>query len=189
MVTHFQRHSAPDPIAHAQEMERLATALAAAQAETGSITEIDLSADLASLLTTARREADARALLAPLQAAVRGHLGSEPAGWYYLAFGTASQYLGLREEANAMFNEALQLARANGWERLEHFVLVHWGRSLAEEAQFDRARASFVSALAIRERLNDPGASRVRRLLEALDTPEANAAQPSEVASQSQPKA
>jgi tetratricopeptide (TPR) repeat protein len=167
MTEHFQRYSAPDPVAHAREIERLSAALSACS-DSGSLGAIDLSADLASLLTSARREAEARELLVPLLSAVREHLSSEPAGWYYLSFGTASQYLGLRAEANAMFAEALNLARAQGWERLEHFVLAHWGRSLVEEGELSQARECFDRALAIRERLNDPGVASVRGLLQAL---------------------
>ena len=89
--------------------------------------------------------------------------------WYYMAYGTASQYLGLRDEANAMFAESLRLAREHSWEVLEHFVLSHWGRSLVEEGHYSRARDCFVQALAIRERLNEPRAASSRRHLAALD--------------------
>lgn len=168
MTEHFQRFSASDPIAHAQEIARTQDALARARSDGDSLSIIDLASELAEMLTTARREAEARDLLVPLQAAVREHLSSEPSGWFYLASGTASQYLGLRAEANAMFAEALGLARANAWVTLEHYVLAHWGRSLAEEREFHRARECFVQALAIREQLKDPRAATTRRALEAL---------------------
>lgn len=176
MTEHFQRFSAPDPIAHAQNTARTQDVLANAGGESDSLAVIDLTGDLASMLTTARREAEARDLLAPLQSAVREHLSSEPAGWFYLAFGTASQYMGLRAEANAMFSEALNLARAHAWVTLEHFVLAHWGRSLVEEREFARARECFIQALAIRERLNDPRTATTRRALEALRELESGAA-------------
>jgi tetratricopeptide (TPR) repeat protein len=96
-------------------------------------------------------------------------LGCEAAGWYYLAHGTASQYLNRRTEANALFGEALRLSQTHGWERLEHFVHVHWGRSRVEERLFSEARAHFQRALSQRERLQHPGAGRVRELLAALD--------------------
>lgn len=168
MTEHFQRYSAPDPVALAQGVARTRDALAIARAENDSLAVIDLAGELASMLTTDRREAEARNLLAPLQLTVREHLSSEPAGWFYLAFGTACQYLGLRAEANAMFAEALDLARAHAWAALEHFVLAHWGRSLVEEREVARARECFVQALAIRERLKDPRAAATRRALEAL---------------------
>jgi len=176
MTEYFQRFSAPDPVVHAQDIERTRSALAKARDASDSLAVIDLAGDLAGMLTTARREAEARGLLAPLQPVVREHLSLEPAGWFYLAFGTASQYLGLRAEANAMFSEALELARAHAWVTLEHYVLAHWGRSLVEEREFSRARACFVRALEIRERLNDPRAVTTRRALEALRELESGAA-------------
>ena len=176
MTEHFRRFTAPDPAALARDIERARGALSKAQAERNALEIIDVAGELAGMLTTARREAEARHLLAPLQSMVLEHLDSEPAGWFYLAFGTASQYLGLREEANAMFAEALHLARAHAWETLEHFVLAHWGRSLAEEREFTRARECFLQALAIRERLNDPRAATTRRALQALWQLESGAA-------------
>jgi len=126
------------------------------------------------MLTIDRREAEAHDLLAPLQSLAREHLAAEPAGWFFLAFGTASQYLGLRAEANLMFAQALELAKTQGWERLQHFVLMHWGRSLVEEELLFRARECFSLALAIRERLNDPRAASTRRALKALGELEAS---------------
>src|SRR5512140_3080150 len=96
MTEHFQRFSAPDPVVHAQGIERARSALAKARGASDSLAVIDLAGDLAGMLTTARREAEARDLLAPLQSVVREHLSLEPSGWFYLAFGTVSQYLGLR---------------------------------------------------------------------------------------------
>lgn len=99
MTEPFQRFTAPDPVAHAQAIARTRSAMSKARAEGDSLAEIDHAGELASVLTTARQEAEARELLASLQPAVREHLSAEPAGWFYLALGTASQYLGLREEA------------------------------------------------------------------------------------------
>ena len=80
MTEHFQRYSAPDPAAHAQEIARTREALARARSGNDSLSVIELASDLAEMLTTARREAEARDLLLPLQAAVREHLSSEPSG-------------------------------------------------------------------------------------------------------------
>jgi len=175
MAEHFQRYSAPDPEGLAQDIERARQDLAEARANGNALAVVDHAADLAGMLTTRRQESEARDLLAPLQSSVREHLSAEPAGWYYLAFGTASQYLGFRDEANAMFAEALRLAREHSWEVLEHFALSHWGRSLVEERHFSRARECFLQALAIRERLNEPRAASSRRHLAALSELEASA--------------
>lgn len=169
MSPHFHRYTAPDPEAHALEIQGLSAAMSAARAGTDSRALIDASADLASVLTTARREAEAHDLLLPLLSVAREHASQEPAGWFLLSLGTASQYLGLREQANTLFAEALALAQDQGWERLEHFVLVHWGRSLVEERACGRARDLLVRALALRERQQHPGAERVRAMLQSLD--------------------
>jgi tetratricopeptide (TPR) repeat protein len=169
-VQAFARFNAPDPAAHAQQIEQMRASLQAA--EPRSLSQLDHATDLASLLTTARQEAEALALLEPLQPLALAHLACEPAGWYYLALGTASQYLNRRDEANTMFGEALRLSQTQAWERLEHFVHVHWGRSRVEERLFSQARAHFQRALSQRERLQHPGADRVRELLAALDTME-----------------
>lgn len=152
MTAHFLRHAPADPAALDAEIARTRLALAGA---TDAITVLDRAGELAGMLTAARREEEARDLLVPLLASAREHACAEPAGWYFLALATASQYLGLRDEANAMFAEALAPARAHGWERLQHFVLHHWGRSLAEEGEIDRARECFTEALAIRARRNE----------------------------------
>ncbi len=175
MPEHFQRFSAPDSTALARDIPRTREMLSTAQAQDDVLATIERAGELASMLTTDRQESAARELLVPFQSAARAHLSSETVGWYYLAFGTASQYLGLREEANSMFAEALRLARERSWEVLEHFVLSHWGRSLAEEARFPQARECFIKALAIRERRNEPLAATTRRALEALIELEARA--------------
>ncbi|MFZ3324000.1 MAG: hypothetical protein WA190_16625 [Usitatibacter sp.] len=175
MPESFQRFSALDPAALTQDIARTRKDLSEAQAKGDTLAIVERAGELAGMLTTDRREAEARQLLAPLQSSARDLHSSEPAGWYYLAYGTASQYLGLREEANSMFAEALRLARLQAWEVLEHYVLSHWGRSLVEEGSFAQARQCFQQALEIRERLNEPRAASSRRALAALAELEARA--------------
>ena len=177
MSEHFLRHKPPDLATLERDIERTRQALSVAQAIGNDIVVIERAGELASMLTSARREAEARELLVPLLASARKHPLPEPTGWYFLAFGTASQYLGLRAEANAMFAVALAHARSHARETLEHFVLHHWGRSLAEERDFARARECFTQALAIRERLDEPRfQASTRRALNALRELEAGPA-------------
>jgi len=171
----FQRFTAPDPAALEREIERARASLSEATKQGDALATIEHAADLAGMLTTARRESEAHELLLPLEQAARVLKSKEPAGWFFLSLATASQYLDRRAEANARFAEALELSRSNGWERLESFVLAHWGRSLAEERDFTRARECFGKALEIRERLQDPRAASLRRLLEALSALESGA--------------
>jgi tetratricopeptide (TPR) repeat protein len=168
MTAHFLRHTPSDLAALEAEIARTRLALAAAD---DAVTVLDRAGELAGMLTAARQEQEARDLLVPLLASAREHASTEPAGWFFLALGTASQYLDLYGEANAMFAEALALARAHAWERLEHFVLHHWGRSLAEEGELARARDCFLQALAIRTRRQEAKfVASTQRALDALQT-------------------
>ena len=60
------------------------------------------------------------------------------------------------------------MTKTHGWKVLEHFVLHHWGRCLAEQAEFGRARDCFHASLAIRQELNDPRQESSVRALEEL---------------------
>ncbi|WP_457417981.1 hypothetical protein [Roseateles sp. P5_E7] len=152
----FQRFIAPDPAALeagiAEQRAKLALALQAGD----DLALVDHTADLASLLTTARREAEALALLQGQLDRVEQFCASEVSGWFWNAYATALQYNGLRDDANPAFSRALELSRAGGWVRLQAFVLQHWGRSLVEQGDLDQAQSKFEAALGIRRRLNDP---------------------------------
>ena len=165
----FQRFTAPDPAALdariAAQRARLAQALQAAD----ELAIVDRTADLASLLTTARREAEALALLqGQLDRAAR-FSASEVAGWFWNAYATALQYNDLRGEANTAFAHALALSRRGGWRRLQSFVLQHWGRSLAEQGDLDQAWSKVQKALVIRRELNDPRTASTEHALAGLD--------------------
>jgi tetratricopeptide (TPR) repeat protein len=172
MTPSFLRHTPADPASMEAQIARAREGMAGAD---DAVTILDRAGDLAAMLTAARREQEARDLLLPLLASAREHAAAEPAGWYVLALATASQYLDLREEANALFGEGLALARAHGWERLEHFVLHHWGRSLAEEGDIEPARDCFTQSLAIRTRRNESklieSSQRALRALQDLPRP------------------
>ena len=152
----FQRFTAPDLAALeagiAEHQARLAQALQAGD----DLALVDHTADLAGLLTTARREAEALALLQAQLDRVEQFSTSEVSGWFWNAYATALQYNGLRAQASPAFARALELSRAGGWLRLQSFVLQHWGRSLVEQGDLDQAQAKFEEALVIRRRLNDP---------------------------------
>ena len=95
--------------------------------------------------------------------------GGEGLGWLLLHLGTARQYLGRPDDALALFDEALELARASGLRALESYVLHHAGRLYVELDQVELARAAFKAALALREALDDPRAASSQRALEMLD--------------------
>jgi tetratricopeptide (TPR) repeat protein len=152
----FQRFTAPDvaalEISIAEHRARLARALQAGDA----LGMVDHTGDLAGLLTTARREAEALELLQAQVDRVEQFSTCEVSGWFWNAYATALQYNGQRAQAEPAFAKALTLSRAGGWLRLQSFVLQHWGRSLVEQGDLDQAQRKFEEALAIRRQLKDP---------------------------------
>lgn len=164
----FQRFTADDPAALAASITEHQARLAAAPQGASDLALVDATADLATLLTTARREAEALALLEAQLARAEACSTSEEAGWFWNAYATALQYCGRRDEANAEFERALALCRAGGWRRLESFVLQHWGRNRVEQGALDDARRHFEAALAIRQALNDPRTASTERALSGL---------------------
>lgn len=152
----FQRFTAPDAAALQAGIDEHRTQLALALQAGDELRIVDHTGDLAGLLTTARREAEALQLLQSQLERVERFSSSEVSGWFWNAYATALQYSGRRTEAEPAFARALQLSRAGGWVRLQSFVLQHWGRSLVEQGDLDQAQLKFEEALAIRRQLNDP---------------------------------
>lgn len=149
----FQRFTAPDAAAHEASITEHRARLAAAE---GGLARMDATADLAALLTTARREAEAVALLEPEREQAEALAHEEAAGWFWNAYATALQYSDRRADAEPVFAKALAVSEAGGWQRLQSFVLQHWGRSLVEQGRLDEAQARFEQALALRRALDDP---------------------------------
>ena len=152
----FQRFTAPDAAALEAGIAEHRAGLARALQAGDELGMVDRSGDLAGLLTTARREAEALALLQAQLERVEQFSASEVSGWFWNAYATALQYNGRRAEAEPAFAKALQLSRTGGWRRLQSFVLQHWGRSLVEQGELDQAQLKFEEALAIRRELDDP---------------------------------
>lgn len=152
----FQRFTAPDAAALQAGIDEHRTQLALALQAGDELGMVDHTGDLAGLLTTARREAEALQLLQSQLERVERFSSSEVSGWFWNAYATALQYSGRRAEAEPAFARALELSRAGGWVRLQSFVLQHWGRSLVEQGDLDQAQLKFEEALAIRRQLNDP---------------------------------
>lgn len=161
----FQRFTAPDPDAHEASITEHRARLATAQ---GDLARMDATADLAALLTTARREAEAVALLEAERECADAWRHEEAAGWFWNAYATALQYVGRRDDAEPVFAKALAVSEAGGWQRLQAFVLQHWGRSLVEQGRLDDAQARFEQALALRRTLNDPRTASTENALAGL---------------------
>lgn len=169
-VAEFMRFTAPDAAALARSLDEQHELLARAQQAGDRLAIVDHAADLAALLTTARREQLALQLLHEHLPLAEALPGEEPAGWFWNAYATALQYAGRRDEASRAFDKTLALARAGGWQRLQAMALHHWGRNLVEQGRLDEARARFTEALAQRTQLGDErGRASSQRALAALD--------------------
>lgn len=169
-VAFFQRFTADDRQGLENEILAARSDLQAARAKGDRSAALEITADLGRLLTTARREQEARAILTAALDEARPLGDSETSGWLLLNLATANQYLHRRDEAAKQFPEALRIARSVKSPELEHYTLHHWGRFLAESGDIAKARECFSAALVIRVGLNDPvRQASSRRALKALD--------------------
>ena len=166
---HFQRFTAPEQHQLLEQIDEVRLNLQAAESMDDPRQVLEAAGVLGSMLTTASKEAQARELLLNYLPLAQQNESTEEVGWFLLALATANQYLERREEANEQFSEALRRARDHRWERLKHFVLHHWGRSLVEEGRLIEARECFVEALYLRESMNEPFQASTREALAALD--------------------
>ena len=167
-VAEFMRFSAPDPTALASGIDEARITLASAQDTGDALAVVEAAADLASMLTTARMEAEAIRVLEQHREYAEVSTEQEPTGWFWNAYATALQYCGRRNEAEPYFVRAIEIARAGRWQRLEALALHHWGRCLAEQLRYAEAEARISEALAIRVQLNEPRQESSRRALVEL---------------------
>ena len=165
----FRRHSPADPDALQSEIARARLELKLALDGGDAIRALDAAGTLAGMLTAARSEEEAYDLAREYLDFARRQRDCIESGWLLHSLATAAQYTGRRAEANSLFSEALALCRQHGWQELEHFVLHHWGRSLVEEGEFDRAESAFREALAIRQARGDARAASTAAALGDLD--------------------
>lgn len=161
----FQRYTAPDAAALEADIAACRARLAGASE---ALDLVDCTSDLAALLTTARREGEALDLLQGRLDQAEQFPASEASGWFWNSYATALQYNGRRDAAEPVFAKALELARRGGWRRLQSFVLQHWGRSLVEQGELERARQKFEEALDIRRALDDPRTASTENALAGL---------------------
>ena len=164
----FLRFNAPDADVLATGIEETRWKLEQASTAGDSLGMVEHAADLASMLTTARREVEALGLIEKHLTLAESLSNAEPIGWFWNAYATALQYADQRAKADTVFSKALNLCRTSGWSRLQSFVLQHWGRNLAEQGRLDEAEVCFSEALSIRVKLDDPCQESSRRAMEAL---------------------
>lgn len=151
----FMRFTAPDAAVLASGIRDTRAKLAAAETRNDMAAVIEHAADLAGMLTTARQEAAALEVLRKHEPMAKSLPSAEPLAWYWNALATALQYVGERELAEPYFAEAVSVAHAGGWRRIEAMALHHWGRSLVEQARLGEAESRISQALVIREELGE----------------------------------
>ena len=168
IVPEFMRFTAPDADALASGIVEARIRLAAAVHAGETLAVVDAAADLGSMLTTARMEAEAVQILEEHLHHAEANAQHEPAGWFWNAYATALQYCGRRDEAETYFSKSIERAKSRGWRRLEALALHHLGRSLAEQNRFAEAKSRISEALAIRIELNEPRHESSRQALVEL---------------------
>jgi len=168
VVEEFMRFAAPDADALASGIVEARIKLAAAVHAGETLAVVDAAADLGSMLTTARMEAEAVQMLEEHLQHAEANAQHEPTGWFWNAYATALQYCGRRNEAEAYFSKSIERAKARDWRRLEALALHHLGRSLAEQNRFAEAESRISEALAIRIELSEPRQESSRQALVEL---------------------
>lgn len=165
----FQRFTTTDAAQLESDIGACLQRLAEAQDRHASLDILDHCTDLGSLLTTARREAEALELLRPQVARAQAHADTEVASWFWCAYGTALQYTGRRDLADDMFARALVACESGGWRKLQAMVHQHRGRCQVEQGEFDLAQINFEAALRMRRELGDPRQASSERALAGLE--------------------
>ncbi len=160
----FQRFSR-NPTELARKIEQASAQLTRARAAGDEMAQLVVASPLGNLLTIARQEAAAAELLEWALTLAR-RLGNrhEEAG-VLLNLATARQYLGERDEAQKLFEAALDRGDAE----LEHFIQHHRGRCYVEQGKKGQARLCFERALALRKASGEPRAASSERALAELD--------------------
>jgi tetratricopeptide (TPR) repeat protein len=152
----FQRYRSDDPVALARRIAEDRSRLAAARAAGDAACELAASCGLGLNLTIAGDEQGAAAILEvalPLARRLGDKVREVEA---LLSLATARQYLGERATAQALFQQALDRARAGQVTQFEHFILHHRGRCYVEQGEIAAARQCFIAALALRQALGEP---------------------------------
>jgi tetratricopeptide (TPR) repeat protein len=152
----FQRYQPQDSPRIVSKIEQDHKLLDKALATNDELLQLELLSRLGANYTMLEKEERAVPLLeqALLLARQRGDKRLEVANLLSLA--TSMQYLGQREKAQELFQEALDKVYANYEPYYEDFVLQHRGRCYVEQGKIEEAINCFGRALSLRERKGDP---------------------------------
>lgn len=165
----FQRYQSDDPLALAKKVEQDYEQLAQARVAHNEPMQLELLSRLGSRLTILGKESAAAPLLEQALVLAR-QLGEKRVEiTTLLNLATAQQYLGQRDLAQNLFQEALDQVRASEQRQEEDFILQHRGRCFVEQGKLEEARACFEQALILRKRKGDQrGIDSTQRALDAI---------------------
>jgi tetratricopeptide (TPR) repeat protein len=165
----FQRYQPQDTPKLVSKIEQDYKLLDKALATDDEQLQLELLSRIGANYTMLEREDQAAPLLeqALLMARQRGDKRFEVAN--LLGLGTAVHYLGNREKAQELFQEALDKVYAYDEPYYEDFVLQHRGRCYVEQGKLTEAISCFERALVLREKKGDPrGIESSQRALDAV---------------------
>nr|BBH87380.1 hypothetical protein KTC_21310 [Thermosporothrix sp. COM3] len=151
----FQRYQPPDLQEVLTRVQQDSKQLEQARLTQDEAQQLQLLTWLGGDILLLGKEADAIALIE--QALTMAREQSEKASEIenLLNLATAQQYLGKRELAQRLFQEAFEKGRTYGVREFEDFVLHHRGRCYVEQGKLDEAQACFEQALKLREAKED----------------------------------
>jgi tetratricopeptide (TPR) repeat protein len=165
----FMRFNGPDGVDLAREIEKASIDLAKAKADGDRMRQLKIASVLGSMLTTFRQETAAVGLLEwALPLAYELGDKKEEAG-VLMNLATARQYLGQRDEAQVLFQQAFEMALDLNERELEAFILHHRGRCYAEQGNSGAAKLCFERALFLREQIGSDRAKNSKKALALLE--------------------
>lgn len=151
----FQRFQSPDAQALARQVQQDCEALDQARSVQDEARQLELLTWIGADTIILGKEAEALPFIEQALALARKR-GDQPLEIENLLnLATAQQYLGKRELAQVLFQQALEKGRAYRVRDYEDFVLHHRGRCYVEQGKINEARVCFEQALTLREEKGD----------------------------------
>jgi tetratricopeptide (TPR) repeat protein len=152
----FRRFLVEDRATTLQEIAADRARLADAQRAGDTAAELAIRTGIGFGLYITANEAEAAPMLDAALSLARALADRSAEIEVLLHLATARQYLGQRDLAQSLFEQALALSSAHDIHMFDHFILYHQGRCWVEQGQIGAARRCFERALPLREQLGIP---------------------------------
>jgi tetratricopeptide (TPR) repeat protein len=165
----FMRFDGPEGVNLPREIEKASADLAIARQAGHRARQLRIASALGGMLTTARQEQAAVALLEWALAIAHELSDKKEEAGVLMNLATARQYLGQRDEAQLLFQQAFELALDENQKELEAFIQHHRGRCYAEQGKTGEARLCFERALHIRKQIGSDRAANSQKALDVLE--------------------